>query len=253
MKECQRVLKDNGSFYMFASADMSWHVEGVIRKYFNVLNHIRWRDKESMARRVNREELRRFISNSEQIIFAEQFAASDASIQSKEGLRGNVFEPIRKYLDDARIRSGLSPKQCNAICGNQMAGHYFTNTQWTLPTEANYSKLMQHMELKPYEEIKQEYIELKAEYDKLRRTFKLTSDTIWNDTWYFKPTPSRQGRHPCEKPEDLISHIINVSSNEGDLVVDMFCGSCVVPKCCGKMNRRCVAGDVDDAYFSDVK
>ena len=41
IKECQRVLKDNGSLYMFASADMSWYVEGLIRKYFNVLNHIR--------------------------------------------------------------------------------------------------------------------------------------------------------------------------------------------------------------------
>ena len=37
IKECQRVLKDNGSFYMFCSAEMSWYVEGLIRKYFNVL------------------------------------------------------------------------------------------------------------------------------------------------------------------------------------------------------------------------
>ena len=29
----------------------------------------------------------------------------------------------------------------------------------------------------------------------------------------------------------------------------MFCGSCVVPKCCNKMNRKCIAGDVDDNYF----
>lgn len=97
--------------------------------------------------------------------------------------------------------------------------------------------------------LKQEYDVLKQEYELLRRKFNLASDTIWNDTWYFKPTPSRKGRHPCEKPDDLISHIIDVSSNEGDLVVDMCCGSCVVPKCCYKMSRRCVAGDVDDTYF----
>ena len=40
IKECQRVLKDNGSFYMFCSPEMSWYVEGLIRKYFNVLNTI---------------------------------------------------------------------------------------------------------------------------------------------------------------------------------------------------------------------
>ena len=32
VKECQRVLKYNVSFYMFASAEMSWYVEGVIIK-----------------------------------------------------------------------------------------------------------------------------------------------------------------------------------------------------------------------------
>ena len=73
VKECQRVLKDNGSFYMFASSEMSWYVEGVIRKHFNVLNHIRWADKESCAKRCSRKQLRRYINNSEEIIFAEQF------------------------------------------------------------------------------------------------------------------------------------------------------------------------------------
>ena len=47
---------------MLASADMSWYVEGVIRKYvFNVLNHIRWADKEGMAKTCNEGQLRRYI------------------------------------------------------------------------------------------------------------------------------------------------------------------------------------------------
>ena len=37
---------------MFASADMYWYVEGVIIPYFNVLTHIRWADKQSMAKQV---------------------------------------------------------------------------------------------------------------------------------------------------------------------------------------------------------
>ena len=237
VKECQRVLKDNGSFYMFASAEMSWHVEGVIRKYFNVLNRIRWRDKESMARRVNREELRRYISNSEEIIFAEHVG------RDTEEKANTIYDPIVSYLNTQRLNAKISVSTCNKLLGKAtIASHYFTNIQHRPITEDAYNILKQHMDLKPYEEIKQEY-------EALRRTFKLTSDKIWNDTWYFKPTSSRTGRHPCEKPEDLISHIIDVSSNEGDLVVDMFCGSCVVPKCCEKMNRKCIAGDVDDTYF----
>lgn len=164
IKECQRVLKNSGSFYMFASAQMSWHVEGLIRKYLNVLNHIRWRDKESPSKRGKKESLRKYLNNSEEIIFAEQFNAEE---------------------------------NCN----------------------------------------------------KLRRTFKLTPDIPYNNTWYFKQDRTKKGRHPCEKPEELISHIINVSSNENDLVLDIFTGSCSIPKCCEKLNRRCIAGDIDDTYF----
>ena len=221
---------------MFASADMSWHVEGIVRKYFNVLNHIRWADKESFSKHTCKEQLRRYIHNSEEIIFAEQFIAND-------GLN-TLYEPIRKYLDDARKNAGLTVNQIKQLLGVSInsGDHYFCKSQWELPTEPKYNKLKQHMNLKPYDEIK-------AEYEALRRTFKLTSDKPYNNTWSFKQTPARKGRHPCEKPEDLISHIIDVSSNENDVVVDMFCGSCVVPKCCEKMNRKCIAGDIDDTYF----
>ena len=149
IKECQRVLKDNGSFYMFCSAEMSWYVEGVIRKYFNVLNHIRW-DKPIIANgepctalTIKKENLRKWLSYSEEIIFAEKFEASDAFISSADGFRGNVFEPIRKYLDEARIKAKLSKKEINNICGvkNVASRHYFDKTQWTLPTEEHYNKL----------------------------------------------------------------------------------------------------------------
>ena len=86
-------------------------------------------------------------------------------------------------------------------------------------------------------------------FNLIRTTFNLTADRQHNNTWIFKHTPSRKGRHPCEKPEELISHIIETSSKENDVVFDMCCGSCVVPTCCNKMNRTCIAGDVDDKFF----
>ena len=159
-------------------------------------------------------------------------------------------------MGDARRRTGLTCKQINTILGLSLKGggmssHYFgkCSLQWMLPIEEHYNKLREHMDLKPYEEIKQEYERLRITFNLRRRTFNLTADRQHNNTWIFKHTPSRKGRHPCEKPEELISHIIETSSKENDVVVDMFCGSCVVPKCCNKMNRKCIAGDVDDKYF----
>ena len=92
------------------------------------------------------------------------------------------------------------------------------------------------MDSKPYEEYKQEYEEIKqlrGTSNVTCRTFNLTADRRYNNTWNIK-APVRKGRHPCATPEELIIHIIETSSNEHDVVVDMFCGSCVVPKCCGK-------------------
>ena len=228
---------------MFCSPAMLIKVGGVVDKYFNILNTIRWVNTGSMSFRCKREELRRYLNPSEEIIFAEQFIANDDM--------SSLYEPIRKYLDDARKRHNLTVNQIKQILGVSIKSgdHYFSKSQWELPTEPKYNKLKQHMNLKPYDEIKAEYEEIKAEYEALRRTFELTSDKPYNNTWSFKQTPTRKGRHPCEKPEDLISHIIDVSSNENDLVVDPFCGSCVVPKCCDKMNRRCIAGDLDDTYL----
>ena len=75
-----------------------------------------------------------------------------------------------------------------------MAGHCFGKTQWRLPVEEQYNILREHMDLKPYEEIKKEY-------EQLRLIFDLSEDRPYNKTWQFKQTPAKKGRHPCEKPE----------------------------------------------------
>ena len=138
-----------------------------------------------MAKICNIEELRRYINNSEEIMFAEQFKQEDLS----------VAEPIIKYMGDARGRSGLTHKQINKLLGVvSLSPHLFSIAQWMLPTKDHYNKLREHMDSKPYEEIKQEY-------GTLCITYNLTADRPYSNTWTFKSTPARKGRHPCEKPE----------------------------------------------------
>ena len=93
---------------------------------------------------------------------------------------------------------------------------------------------------------------IQKEYLTLRRTFNLNKDIQYNNTWNFKGTKTDKDRHKCEKPENIISHIINVSTNENDLVIDMFAGSGSISKCCFKLNRRCIACDIDDTFFKNL-
>ena len=102
-------------------------------------------------------------------------------------------------MGDARRRSGLTHEQINKLLGVSLKGgglspQLSSIAQWMLPTEDHYDRLSEHMDLKPYDEIKQEY-------EALRRTFNLTADRPYNNTGTFKQTPTRKGRHPCEKPE----------------------------------------------------
>lgn len=50
--------------------------------------------------------------------------------------------------------------------------------------------------------------------------------------------------YPTQKPEALLERIIRASSNEGDLVLDCFCGSGTTPAVAEKLGRRWIACDL---------
>jgi adenine-specific DNA-methyltransferase len=49
---------------------------------------------------------------------------------------------------------------------------------------------------------------------------------------------------PTQKPESLLERVLTTSSNEGDLVLDCFCGSGTTPAVAEKLNRRWIACDL---------
>lgn len=59
-------------------------------------------------------------------------------------------------------------------------------------------------------------------------------------------------KHPTIKPLRLIIPRIAISSNENDIVVDMFCGSGSTLIACEKLNRRCYAVEMDPEYMNET-
>lgn len=55
--------------------------------------------------------------------------------------------------------------------------------------------------------------------------------------------------HPTQKPEELLRKIVLASSNEGDMVVDPFCGSGTTPVCAEQLNRKWMACDKSYEYL----
>ncbi|HUU09455.1 MAG TPA: DNA methyltransferase, partial [Phycisphaerae bacterium] len=72
-----RVLRPNGSLYLFASPKMAARVECRVGERFEVLNHIVWpkADMATHALKYGDDRFRQYVQKSERIIFAEHFGA----------------------------------------------------------------------------------------------------------------------------------------------------------------------------------
>lgn len=256
--EWQRVLKPNGSLYVFASSAMSWHVEGEVRKRFNVLTNIRWA-KRGISQRQCKEELRAPFPDSETIIFAEHFGADNIAkgeagyVARCDELRGFVFEPLRAYLASEWERAGLTAKDLNAATNSQMAGHYLTQIQWALPTEQKYQQMRDYANRNGGQYLRREYEELRREYEELRRPYFVTSSVPFTDVWEFPPVMAYDGKHPCEKPLAMMEHIIMSSSREGATILDCFAGSGVVGRAARNFGRKAILCEADSKWCDRIK
>lgn len=56
--------------------------------------------------------------------------------------------------------------------------------------------------------------------------------------------------HPTQKPEKLIAKLILASSNEGDLILDPFAGSCTSSVTAKKLNRRYIGIEQNELYVA---
>jgi DNA modification methylase len=67
---------------------------------------------------------------------------------------------------------------------------------------------------------------------------------LWTDIFVVNPIAEERLNYPTQKPEALLERIIQASSNEGDLVLDCFCGSGTTAAVSEKLNRRWITCDL---------
>ena len=267
-----RVLKPNGSLYVFASPQMAWGVEGEIRKRFNVLNRIVWRKESGRHKSAEKEAQRAYFPQTEHLIFAEHHGADNIAkgeagyVAKCDELRGFVFEPLRAYLAGEWERAGLTNKDVNDATKSQMAGHYLSRVQWALPTEAKYLQLREYANSsggqylrreyeylrREYEYLRREYEDLRREYEDLRRPFEVTPDVPCTDVWDFPVVQSYAGKHPCEKPLAMMEHIINSSSRPGGVVFDGFLGAGTTGVAAIRLGREFIGCELDPKHYTDA-
>ena len=77
-------------------------------------------------------------------------------------------------------------------------------------------------------------------------------DDVW-DIPAIPATSRERTGYPTQKPEALLERIIKASSNEGDLVLDPFCGCGTTVIVASKLNRQFIGIDIDATAFQVIK
>ena len=264
--ECQRVLKDNGSFYFFHN-DFLQIVE--LQNYINNNTDFVFKQLLVWNKRFNKasnkgfldgfievEKLRNYQKMAEYCLY---YTFQDETGLNKI-LKQDGFLKLMNYFREERLKLGWNYKQCDDYLGIKASYCYWdkpTTHPYRIPDENHYLKLQKTGYFKrtyedlrqEYEDLRQEYEDLRQEYEDLRYTF--NNQKTHHDVLDFE-VAKKQG-HITPKPVDLLEYIIKTSSNEGDIILDCFMGSGSTGVACMNSNRKFIGIELDNNYFNIAK
>lgn len=227
-KECERLLKDNGSFYFFHNDMMQiknlmqWLEDNTkfIFKQFIVWNK-RFEgasNKGFLDGFIEVGGLRNYQQMAEYCLY---YTFQDETGLTTVMLDTNNFSTLRQYFKDFQEALGLNKREIIERVG-QNADHCFRwgSSQWDLPTLETYTELCELLPIN-IEFIRREYEDLRREYEDLRYTFnnQKTHHSVWNYE------VAKKLGHITPKPVEMIENIIKHSSNENSIILDPFLGS----------------------------
>ena len=253
--ECQRVLKDNGSFYFFHD-DFLQIVE--LQNWINKNTKFKFKQllvwnkrfeetankslKAYLDAHCKVEGLRNYKKMAEYCLF---YTFQDETGINKNRPDVNNFKNLRDYFKYIQSEIGLNKKQIIEKIG-QKADHCFrySSSQWNLPVEETYDELIEVFNIDKYKGFRT-YKELRQEYESLRYTF--NNQKLHHSVMNYE-VPPRRG-HITPKNTDMLEYIIKTSSNKGDVVLDCFMGSGSTGVACINTSRKFIGIEKDEKYF----
>lgn len=247
-KEWRRILRVNGTIYLFCSSDMAARLEVTASKYLRPINHITWTKPnlpgyDGWKGKMNKSILRRWYPHSERILVFEQ-----GSYGSLEAYRRS---PLGQYLLDCRKHAGITTKTLTELIGAYGAvNHGGAVSNWeagrNIPSREQYRKMAEALESIAPD------LNMLA-YEDIVRPFDVQPGAEFLDVWDFMSVRPFADKHPAEKPQDMLTHIIRTASYPGDIVLDCFAGSGSTGVAAVRLARRAVVIDIDEQWVDRAR
>ena len=243
--EWKRVLRHNGSMFVFCSSAMEARLEVMLSKHFNVLSHIVWTKPnepgfDGWKGKMKKEALRQWYPHSERIIFCEP--ALDGN------LKRSYFGAL---LKEKRTKCNLTGHQLTGLIGAYgKVNHGGAVSNWesgrNIPSREQYAKICEVLSQYGLEE-------KMPPYEDVIRPFEVNANIEFTDIWTFQSVKPYKGKHPAEKPLEMLEHCIKSTTFENDIVLDCFAGSGSTLMAALKENRRAIGVEIDRNWCESIK
>ena len=237
--ELRRVLKPTGSLYLHCDPTASHYLKILLDAVFgkeNFRNEVIWKRTgahNSSKRCGPVHDILYFYSKSVSYNWNQQYQEQDEYIRTRYTYKddnGRFFYPVS--LIAAGVRHGSSGHEWRGIDVTARGNHwrYSIERLEQLDTEG-------HLYWPP-----------RGGMPRLKMYLDEAKGALLQDVWDDIPPINSQAKerlgYPTQKPEALLERIIQASSNEGDVVLDPFCGCGTAVAAAQKLNRRWLGIDI---------
>jgi len=242
--EWHRVLRPNGTLFCFCASSMAARLEVMLSKTFNVLAHVVWTKPnepgyDGWKGKMKKEALRQWYPHSERLLFAEP------------ATEGNLHRsPFAAFLRDVRVEAGLSQHELTEMIGAYgRVNHGGAVSNWeagrNTPSREQYDKMCEAL-------TSTGRVSSMPRYEDIVRPFNMDASREFTDIWTFPSVKPYKGKHPAEKPLELLEHAIEATTYPGDIVLDCFAGSGSTALAALRCGRRAVAMEIESKWVQAI-
>jgi site-specific DNA-methyltransferase (adenine-specific) len=238
--ELRRVLKDTGSIYLHCDPTASHYLKMLLDTIFgvqNFRNEVVWRRKGGSALKgmhifSNATDFILFYSKSDNYIFNTVYMPLDQDYINEHFTK--IDETGRRFQATVMRSPNPRPNLMYDYKGYKMPPNGWAVSRDRMEQLDREGKLY-------FPEDKSKQIYRKIFLDEYQGQ---PANNLWTDIPTLKGQSVELLGYPTQKPEALLERIIQSSSNEGDIILDPFCGCGTAVVAAQRLNRRWIGIDI---------
>ena len=242
--EIHRVLKPTGSFYLHCDPTASHYLKLVLDAVFcgqggDYRNELIWKRKAGRGE-TNNEAIRFGVSHDIIMFYVK---SKDTTLKRQHRANSAAYLETKFTHYDGNGRryrlDNLTSPSFRANLIYEYKGYQPPAKGWAVSRET-----MERMDSEGrvhFPKSKDMRLQRKRFFDELEGE---TVDSLWDDIPPINSQAAERLGYPTQKPEALLERIIKASSNEGDTVLDAYCGCGTTVAVAQRLGRRWIGIDI---------